>query len=84
MAHNGVKLCLHFGGLLGIASFANHTDDRPLGFAIAAHGGYDFPVGEGHANLGVGLRVLYASMGASELGRAQVFSPLLMVHYAYR
>jgi hypothetical protein len=74
----------YFGALIGLASFANRTDDRPLGFGVAAHGGWDVPVGVGGSNVGLGLRLYYASMGTDALGRAQVFSPTLMVHYAYR
>jgi hypothetical protein len=75
----------YVGGLIGIASFANHTEDRPFGFGTAVHGGWDVEAGEGHRSaIGFGLRVYYATMGTERSGRAEVFSPMLMVHYAYR
>jgi len=75
----------YFGGMFGLASFANRTEDRPLGFGLAAHGGWDIPTGEAdHSHIGFALRLYYASMGSDTLGRAQVFSPMVMVHYAYR
>lgn len=75
----------YVGGLIGIASFANHTEDRPFGFGLAVHGGWDLPTGPApdRSAIGFGLRVYYASM-ANDVGRVQVFSPILLIHYAYR
>ncbi len=73
------------GGMIGLASFANRTEDRPLGFGIAAHGGYDIKTGAADRSaVGFAFRLYYASMSDDAFGRAQVFSPMLTVHYAYR
>ncbi len=75
----------YVGGLLGIASFANRTEDRPFGFGVAIHGGWDFATGgpEDKSAFGVGARLYYASM-TSDRGPAQVFSPILLISYVYR
>lgn len=76
---------LYFGGMIGIASFANRTEDRPFGYGFAAHGGYDISTGkEDRSSIGFALRLYYATMGTERMGRAQVFSPMVMVHYAFR
>jgi hypothetical protein len=73
------------GGMIGIASFSNRSDDRPLGFGLAMHGGYDIPTGDADRSaIGFALRLYYASMGSDQYGRTQVFSPMLMVQYVYR
>lgn len=73
------------GGTLGIAHYARHTSETPSGYAISAHGGYDVVVGD-RSSIGVSLRILYSSMRTTEYGGStvQVFTPSLMVSYAYR
>lgn len=73
------------GGTVGLAHFARRTDDAPMGYAIAAHAGYDFVAGP-RSSIGLSFRVLYSSMSTTDYGgsRVQLFAPSVNLSYAYR
>ena len=73
------------GGFIGLAQYARNTEETPSGYAIALHGGYDFLASD-RSSVGVAVRVLYSAMRTTEYtgSTIQVFTPSLMVSYAYR
>ncbi len=76
---------LFYGGTVGVCEHALRTVDRPVGFGIAAYGGWDFAV-SARSSFGVGVRLLYARMSVEvpRSGVSQAFAPSISLHYVFR